>query len=283
LREEVGLTQAALAERAGMSERAISDIERGEKQPRKETLRRLIGALEGEARRLPDQQAQAFRARLTACLDRFQAETRHRLARAVQPAPAAAQARAPTGSRWRLWGAGAALLVVLLGSALLVGNGLGRNPAPAPGPTTVSLPGKPTPVVPVLTTRDSGVDVQTLQLLLRHRGFSQLQVTGSFDPDTEQAVRTFQGESGLLADGVVGPQTWEKLLVNVREGSLGDAVLAAQVQLNRKQAAGLDENGRFDATMRAAVLAFQQRARITVDGIVGPETWQHLLATPVGA
>jgi peptidoglycan hydrolase-like protein with peptidoglycan-binding domain len=28
------------------------------------------------------------------------------------------------------------------------------------------------------------------------------------------------------------------------------------------------------------VLAFQQRTKITVDGIVGPDTWQHLLATP---
>jgi predicted transcriptional regulator len=39
LRERAGLTQARLAELAGHSERAISDIERGEKVPREGTVR----------------------------------------------------------------------------------------------------------------------------------------------------------------------------------------------------------------------------------------------------
>jgi transcriptional regulator with XRE-family HTH domain len=39
------LTQAELAERAGLSERAISDLERGLKTPQRATVRLLIGAL----------------------------------------------------------------------------------------------------------------------------------------------------------------------------------------------------------------------------------------------
>jgi peptidoglycan hydrolase-like protein with peptidoglycan-binding domain len=136
---------------------------------------------------------------------------------------------------------------------------------------------------PVLVAGSQGVDVQTVQLLLRHRGHGEVAVTGSFDAGTDQALRTFQGESGLAADGVVGPQTWDKLLVNVRQGSVGDAVVAVQVQLNHKRGSGLEENGQFDAVVRDAVLAFQQAAGITVDGIVGPETWRHLLAAPVSA
>jgi predicted transcriptional regulator len=41
-RVSLGLTQAQLAERAGLSQRAISDLERGLKHPQRATLRLLI-------------------------------------------------------------------------------------------------------------------------------------------------------------------------------------------------------------------------------------------------
>ncbi|HZO28908.1 MAG TPA: tetratricopeptide repeat protein [Chloroflexota bacterium] len=45
-RRDARLTQASLAERAGLSERGISDLERGLRQPRTYTVRRLADALE---------------------------------------------------------------------------------------------------------------------------------------------------------------------------------------------------------------------------------------------
>ncbi len=286
LRERAGLTQALLAERAGLSERAISDIERGQKQPRQATLHRLVSALESEAGRLPDQDAEAFRTQLTACMARLQVETRRRFTTDSRPMPAAPPAtgdarvrRGPHSWKWS-W-AVAPVAIVLLGSVLVVGNVLAGRFAPVTGPTPDLAASRATTTVPVLAVGNTGVDVETVQLLLRHRGYGDVAVTGSFDGATERALRTFQGENGLVADGVVGPQTWAKLFVNVREGSRGDAVLAVQVQLNRKQGAGLDEHGQFDGTLRDAVLAFQRRAQISVDGIVGPETWQQLLVTPV--
>src|SRR5688572_24880079 len=54
-RVEAGLTQEALAERAGLSVRGISDLERGTRaRPHRDTLLRLAGALEmdGAARSL---------------------------------------------------------------------------------------------------------------------------------------------------------------------------------------------------------------------------------------
>jgi peptidoglycan hydrolase-like protein with peptidoglycan-binding domain/transcriptional regulator with XRE-family HTH domain len=285
LREQAGLTQALLAERAGLSERAISDIERGQKQPRQATLRRLVSALESEAGRLPDQDAEAFRTQLTACTARLQVETRRRLTidsrrLPATPAPASA-AHGLRGRRWWSWSG--ATVTVLLASALLVASALAGRVAPVASSTAGLSAAQPATSLPVLAAGNAGVDVETVQLLLRHRGYASLAVTGSFDTETERAIRTFQGENGLVADGVVGPQTWARLFVNVREGSRGDAVQAVQVQLNHKQGAGLDEHGQFDATLRAAVLAFQRRARITVDGIVGPETWQQLLATSVSS
>ena len=41
-----GLTQAALGERAGIAERTIQDLERDVARPRRETIQRLIDALE---------------------------------------------------------------------------------------------------------------------------------------------------------------------------------------------------------------------------------------------
>ena len=45
LRLEAGLTQAALAERAGLSVRAVQHLERSLGQPQRETARRLVTAL----------------------------------------------------------------------------------------------------------------------------------------------------------------------------------------------------------------------------------------------
>jgi peptidoglycan hydrolase-like protein with peptidoglycan-binding domain len=39
-----------------------------------------------------------------------------------------------------------------------------------------------------------------------------LKTDGAFGQKTEGAVKTFQRDKGLVADGVVGPKTWERLL-----------------------------------------------------------------------
>jgi N-acetyl-anhydromuramyl-L-alanine amidase AmpD len=40
--------------------------------------------------------------------------------------------------------------------------------------------------------------------------------TGNFDANTEAAVRRFQSDHGLVADGIVGPRTWATLAIVVR-------------------------------------------------------------------
>ena len=52
-----------------------------------------------------------------------------------------------------------------------------------------------------------GDDVIALQQKLKDKGFSPGVVDGVFGPGTEAAVLAFQHSEGLLADGIVGPQT----------------------------------------------------------------------------
>lgn len=63
---------------------------------------------------------------------------------------------------------------------------------------------------PVLRRGSKGEDVARLQSLLRDLGFT-LAIDGDFGPGTEVAVTRFQSERKLVADGIVGPQTWAAL------------------------------------------------------------------------
>lgn len=58
----------------------------------------------------------------------------------------------------------------------------------------------------------SGSCVQEIQRLLNAEIGAGLTVDGRFGGDTRQAVVFFQKSQGISADGIVGPQTWSRLL-----------------------------------------------------------------------
>jgi len=66
--------------------------------------------------------------------------------------------------------------------------------------------------LPVLQLDDRGSDVTTLQQRLAALNLYSGPIDGVFGLQTEQAVETFQRQSGLGVDGVVGPATWQQLL-----------------------------------------------------------------------
>lgn len=83
-------------------------------------------------------------------------------------------------------------------------NGMeGEAPVPAPVPVQ-----KPT-----LRRGDSGEYVKMLQSLLIGSGYNLAPygADGSFGNKTAEAVKAFQSDSGLVADGVCGPMTWDAL------------------------------------------------------------------------
>ena len=68
------------------------------------------------------------------------------------------------------------------------------------------------PALTILTQQgDSGAKVRAVQSQPNESG-SGIAVDGAFGPDTSTAVKNFQTSKGLNADGVVGDNTWNKMV-----------------------------------------------------------------------
>ncbi|WP_433363073.1 peptidoglycan-binding domain-containing protein [Actinoplanes sp. CA-142083] len=129
--------------------------------------------------------------------------------------------------------------------------------------------------------------VPTLQYLLRARN-RPVAVDGEFGPKTDAAVRAFQQEKHLTVDGIVGPNTWGALIIEVKRGSQGDAVRGVQEEfqfrnLSGDPSKGLAVDGDFGPKTETAVREFQTAIHadvpsMAIDGIAGPMTWQALVS-----
>jgi peptidoglycan hydrolase-like protein with peptidoglycan-binding domain len=69
---------------------------------------------------------------------------------------------------------------------------------------------------PVLREGSTGLPVRRAQSRLSAAGFDTGGVDGVFGPRTEAGVRALQQATGIVVDGIVGPQTWQQI------DSLGD-------------------------------------------------------------
>ena len=140
---------------------------------------------------------------------------------------------------------------------------------------------------PVVQKGSQGHPIRTLQLLLRAREH-HIAVDGLFGPATEAAVKAFQTSKGLAADGIVSPQTWTTLVIQVKKGSKGDAVRGVQEEFQFRSGSGdptkgLQIDGIFGPQTESTVRGFQHALSldipsVAVDGIVGPVTWQALVS-----
>jgi len=61
---------------------------------------------------------------------------------------------------------------------------------------------------PVTTDKPTNKDIQQA---LKNAGVYNGSVDGSLGPKSKKAIRDFQTQNGLNADGKVGPRTWKKL------------------------------------------------------------------------
>lgn len=127
---------------------------------------------------------------------------------------------------------------------------------------------------PTVRTGSRGATVSSIQHLLTFHGF-ETTVDGIYGPATATSVREFQFAHGLADTGVVNPATWRVLTVTTRSGDRGAPVRATQVQLNR-YGYRLVVDGIFGAQTHATAEDFQRNNGLSVDGVVGPQTWRTL-------
>jgi N-acetyl-anhydromuramyl-L-alanine amidase AmpD len=77
---------------------------------------------------------------------------------------------------------------------------------------TPTAPKTVTVELPMLRNGSKGASVKTIQRLLVVLGYNPGTADGDFGPRTEGAVKEFQRRNGLTSDGIVGQQTWNKIL-----------------------------------------------------------------------
>jgi peptidoglycan hydrolase-like protein with peptidoglycan-binding domain len=157
-------------------------------------------------------------------------------------------------------------------------------------------------------------DVKELQDALKKKGhFTYERSTGYYGSITADAVRDFQRKHNLQVDGIAGPQTLSKLLAEMGEqpktnpskpstgttsnstsgsgslanmngllrvGSNGTQVEQLQQKLKVKGYYRSSITGQYNRVTEQAVRDFQKASKITVDGIVGPQTLSLLLNEP---
>lgn len=155
----------------------------------------------------------------------------------------------------------------------------------------------------VLRRGSKGSDVEQVQFWLSelaqfNSALPDLTVDGSFGAATEKAVKIFQQEQGLTADGVVGQATWDALYaawldmqsdlggtawpgVVLRRGDTGMEVRLVQYWLrlasdNYSALSAVNVDGNFGAATEKAVTGFQSLFGLTADGLVGRTTWNKL-------
>jgi peptidoglycan hydrolase-like protein with peptidoglycan-binding domain len=153
-----------------------------------------------------------------------------------------------------------------------------------PTPSRVDVGRRDTMAEPVLEKGSNDPAVRDLQEAMKALGHDPGPIDGVFGEATEAAVKAFQQEKGITVNGIVDEVTWlnideaDQSEPILRIGSTGLPVRRAQKLMSLHgdplDVGGVD--GRYGTKTEAAVKLLQQRAHITVDGVIGPETWGEL-------
>lgn len=198
------------------------------------------------------------------------------------------------------------------GQALVAPGGGGDKPGGHGAGAPAAKKAAETAPTPLLKIGAKGEPVRRLQTALLRNGCSPGAIDGDFGRKTLAAVKKFQGERGLVADGEVGPLTWGALGVSapgpaaesspkppagaapghtpekpdpkaprpkagtVRLGDRGGDVRLLQQRLTDRGFSTKGTDGDFGKNTLAAVTAFQRSKGLHADGIVGAGTWDAL-------
>ena len=142
----------------------------------------------------------------------------------------------------------------------------------------------------VLRSGDTGSDVRWVQTRLAELGYS-VNINSAYDSATVNAVKAFQRQNGLTADGLAGEQTFAVLgsdaarraadsavsYSTLRIDNTGSEVTAMQNAL-KKLGYPVTVNGTYDTDTHNAVVAFQVRNHLVISGIADGLTRTAILS-----
>ena len=211
------------------------------------------------------------------------------------------QRKSPPPLTLALWGlaaAGIAAILLALFPALDAYQELQilQNATPTPTADTSSMllvtmdPNQtPAPTPMMLRAGSAGSEVELLQQRLRDLGFYDDEVDGKFGSGTTEAVRAFQAQHSLDADGIAGANTLALVYDpgaatlaptaspsptpgTLSKGLRGDSVKELQQRLKDLGFYKGDVDGDYGGNTTAAVRLFQRQHDIDPDGVAGPQT-----------
>ena len=166
------------------------------------------------------------------------------------------------------------------------------EPTPAPVQTW-EIPGS------TVKNGSEGADAKKVQTRLKELGYYQGKVDGKFGRASMNALKNFQTNNGLKADGVAGKDTYAKLFSaaavsysvqetpspaqktgtsesttwkTLRSGDSGTDVKQLQENLIQMGYMSGKPDGKYGTTTAEAVKAFQKRNNLTADGTAGAAT-----------
>ena len=135
---------------------------------------------------------------------------------------------------------------------------------------------------PISAQAITNPQIPGLQVALRAHGYYPGPIDGIAGPMTASGVRHFQRHSGIVVDGVAGPITRGKLgrlgrpLFGQRHlivaGNVGWDVSVLEFFLKHRGVWPGRVDGHFTQRTRTAVMRYQRRRHLVVDGLVGPQT-----------
>ena len=128
------------------------------------------------------------------------------------------------------------------------------------------------------------IDITPIQTALKNKGYYTGTIDGVAGDGTYNALLKFQSANGLTDDGMAGKSTLDKLYADgstkpiLQLGSSGTYVIELQTKLiNLGYSCGdTGADGIFGDDTYRAVRMFQQNNNLSVDGKVGPKTWEKL-------
>ena len=125
-----------------------------------------------------------------------------------------------------------------------------------------------------------GDDITKIQYRLYNLGYltESGQINGTFDQDTETAVKKLQEVNKLTIDGTVGQTTYNLLYSDevkaniIALGEQSEIVKKYQMRLIALGYLSGEADGNFGLSTQNAIRAFQSRNDQVVDGYLGPDT-----------